>query len=99
MSQKPWWKGSLVDREYLKELLEGGFRKCATGDFDTALGKLTSRIERYVALQVLHHSKMMIEEIQRSLEEATKTLSELHTAAGRDHIRDMAQLKEEEDDD
>ena len=71
MTLKPWWKGEFVNRKLLKEMLESGFDRMATEEFDVALGQVASDVEHYVATQVMTNTKealsMVLEEVKSAL--------------------------------
>lgn len=70
MAEQPFWKGKLVDREWLKGLLRDGFKRCAKQDVEAVIGSLVNDIEEYVAGEVLLNTgeamDMVIGELQKA---------------------------------
>lgn len=53
MAEQEFWKGKFVDRDWLKNLLRDGFRRCAKQDVEAVLGSLVNDVEEYIAGEVI----------------------------------------------
>lgn len=91
----PFWKGKLVNRDWLKDVLEEAFRRAATGDFDEEMGRLVNELEIYIASQVLKNSREAVEMVRSDLDSALAGLKDLEKVVGREQIRRRGDRQDE----
>lgn len=93
MAEQEFWKGKLVDREWLKSLLRDGFKRCAKQDVEAVLGSLVNDIEEYVAGEVLLNTGEAIEMVIGELQKAKGFWKELADGIAKHQVeRRAAQL-------
>lgn len=76
MAEQELWKGKFVDREWLKNLLRDGFKRCAKQDVEAVLGSLVNDIEEYVAGEVILNSGEAIDAIVSELQKSRQLWKE-----------------------
>lgn len=89
MADKPSWKGALVDRDALKDLLDDAFMKMAD-DYDAALAEVVDELELYISAKVLRYGRETVEQVFNALRESLESVKEMEAAIRREQLRRRA---------
>lgn len=53
MAEQEFWKGKFVDRDWLKNLIHDGFKRCAKQNVEAVVGSIVNDVEEYIAGEVI----------------------------------------------
>lgn len=96
MTEKPFWK-DFIDRSVVKAEIERGFDKMVgDADFEVELGKLTSRLERYLVLRFLENCIEYMKTIRKDADDAISTLEDFKKQLVRQRIKETAERRHED---
>lgn len=93
--EAPMWKGTLISRTYVKDMIRAAFKRAAKGSFEEEVGALTNDLERYMAAELLLNTKEVMQGVVGQLTDATKFLEEMAEGIDEKIIQRRAQAQVE----